>query len=276
MFGWYVLNSSTKNRGVGALRKFRVGIHYSEGDLGACKDAGVEVLQFFVGDPQKVEFIKPNGKFMELASQFEVVVHCPYWSSLFNKKIIPLHVGYIKFLNAFYASRLSQDKWLTYVMHVGSPPAGTSKDEMKFAFKSFFETLNNRRAVTRTAVFVETDSGAVGRPNFTVDELCDLASLYPFAGVCVDTEHVYAAGQGFGEIPWGRIQMVHLNAIPAYVKFGGTLDRHSHTALVDSKAEISVAIEGIKKRIKGLPVIMERRDFGLALSDARYTQEILL
>lgn len=256
------------------MNKFQLGVHIGSNDLNQFNLSlknGVTTFQFFVGDPQKVEFEKPNSMFSEFLEKGEVlIVHSPYWSTMFKQRLVDLQAGYIKFISSFYASKALV---MIYVMHTGVPGKEDTWDTMKAAYKNFFDTLVKRNSVRNMMICVENDSGYKGHPNYTIDQLCDLADGYLVAGVTLDTEHLYAAGEKFDDVPWDRVQMIHLNAIPRYVAFGGHLDRHSWELLDEGKQDIQVALKHIKEEFKGGPIIFERRDVGLALKDVDYMRK---
>lgn len=203
-----------------------------------------------------------------------MVIHAPYWVSLFNPRMVDLQVGYIKFLSTFYASKLD---FLWYVTHTGSPQEGVDWVGMKRAYTEFCDKLVARQAVRNMMVCVENSAGHRNRLNYSAEQLCALAGLYPgFMGVTLDTEHLYAAGESFSAVPWEKVNIVHLNALPLYVRFGGTLDRHSLTLIKDGKQEVQEVLQVLKDgRFKGGPVIFERRDQNLSKIDLDYTKAIL-
>lgn len=239
-----------------------------------CVQNGFDCVQFFTGDPSRVEFTKPPNALFDYGRKVGCVIHSPYWVSLFNPRMVELQVGYIKFLSAFYASKLD---FLWYVTHTGSPLEGADWASMKEAYKSFCGKLVAKKAVRNMMVCVENSAGHRNRLNYTAEQLCELAETNPdFMGVTLDTEHLYAAGEPFSAVPWEKVTIIHLNAIPLYVRFGGTLDRHSLTLIKDGKQDVQEVLTMLKQgKFKGGPVVFERRDQNLSKIDLDYTKAIL-
>jgi len=87
-------------------------------------------------------------------------------------------------------------------------------------------------------------------------------------GLCVDTQHAYAAGDELFSINyWNTARIIHLNAIPKFVEFGGHLDRHSETRLVDSKRGLNFVKKILVQIRPGTPIILERTNHEVVKSD---------
>lgn len=93
-------------------------------------------------------------------------------------------------------------------------------------------------------------------------------------GLCIDTQHAYAAGQDLNKLPYDKADVIHMNAVPPYVKHGGHLDRHSFTPLFKSK-EGTEFVSIIKKTVStAVPIIMERRDLEISIRDVGFYRNL--
>ena len=86
--------------------------------------------------------------------------------------------------------------------------------------------------------------------------------------MCLDTQHAYAAGDELFSVNYrNNISMVHLNAIPKNVAYGGHLDRHSYTPLVESKNGINFIKKILALIQPSTPIILERMDYNIVIKD---------
>lgn len=127
---------------------------------------------------------------------------------------------------------------------------------------------------------MENDAGGKAKPAPTLKMLAAVrARLHKEGiyntGVCVDTQHAYAAGDELFSLNFRKdASMIHLNAIPKYVQFGKHLDRHSTTPLSESKNGTSFI-----KKILGLikhntPLVLERTDINVLVKDINFLKAI--
>jgi endonuclease IV len=96
-------------------------------------------------------------------------------------------------------------------------------------------------------------------------------------GICVDTEHAYAAGDRLFDKNkyWNDIDMVHLNAIPKEVRWGSHLDRHSITPIEKSKSGVGFAKKIINDVGSNVVIILERTDASVVKKDIMWCRERL-
>lgn len=130
---------------------------------------------------------------------------------------------------------------------------------------------------------LENDAGGSSNPAPTIQSLSQVINLMKNpktgkqdnVGLCVDTQHAYAAGEDLFWINFNNdVDIIHLNAIPHFVKFGGHLDRHSTTALVDSKRGTSFVNKILKSIHPEVPIILERTDINIILKDVRFLKVV--
>lgn len=238
------------------------------------RKVGVDCVQIFATSP--LSNTTPSLSYGDTAAwehlrdKIQVLIHSPYWVTMFDSKLVHAHARYLYKLNKYFAS----EGELLYVTHIGTPAVDSTPEsrveEMKRALTEFRDVAPNVK------VCLENDSGYKTRVTASISEL--FAAANGVAGVCFDSEHAYAAGEDLSVInPWS-FDVLHLNAIPKYVKHGGHLDRHSFSTLIGSKEEINHTLEFLhkgKNNEKVLPVIMERRDLSLAVKDIEYTKRIV-
>jgi hypothetical protein len=93
-------------------------------------------------------------------------------------------------------------------------------------------------------------------------------------GICMDTEHAYAAGESMFSIGLEEVDIIHLNSIPKQVKFGGHLDRHSLTPLAESKIGTGFVRKILAKSNNGQKIILERTKREVILRDLKYIKGV--
>lgn len=232
----------------------------------------VESVQVFVTSPMSGVMPVLNdlsrSRWDLLNSKFEVIIHAPYWASLCDEGGFEKHLKYISILSRDYKI---DGKSLRYVFHTGVFPKEFTSWESFCLMKEHAELLV--QAAGGMLICVENTAGYKTRRTVSVSDLLELKEKVAGFGITWDSQHAFAAGEDIEIQDLSKFDVIHLNAVPKYTKKGGHLDRHSHTSLQESKPEIQGVIKNLKvlRDLKeGIPVIMERRDLSIALSDISY------
>jgi endonuclease IV len=122
-------------------------------------------------------------------------------------------------------------------------------------------------------ILLENDAGGKDNPAPTIKSICLAKNMVNRAkamvSVCLDTEHAYASGDTISDVDYSDISMVHLNAIPKYVSYGGHLDRHSLTPLSESKNGTGFVKKIINSINPGTPLVLERTSVEIIKKDLK-------
>lgn len=152
---------------------------------------------------------------------------------------------------------------------------GINRDPLRTKQMLYEHLLQYARMCPNVNILVENDAGGKAKPAPKLEDIVEvkrrLRQMKIFnVGVCVDTQHAYAAGDHLFSINYRKdVAMIHLNAIPKQVNFGSHLDRHSRTALVDSKNGINFVRKILALMRKRIPLILERTDFNILVKDIK-------
>ena len=221
---------------------------------------GIEVVQIFAGSPMSLNFMKATPAYKELVSKVDVVIHSPYWVSFFNDAVFKIQKRYIQWISSEFSTL---EKRIRYVTHLGYPKKQMSQEEMLNRLCEEIEGLELENL--NLDLYLENSSGKGKASNPSIKYLQMIQKGMKNVYVVVDSEHAYAAGEDLSKIDVENLKLVHMNALPRYVRFGGCLDRHSWTPLSRSKEDIRVFIDRLYGR--DVDLIMERRSIDVALED---------
>lgn len=246
-------------------------------DLYAYKDEGTKLVQIFLGSPRTLTIpeIEP------FQVPIETIVHGPFVTSLVTdystnlwKKSLKYYVALAKLCSTLDIRKL--------VVHVGGIREYQSMRSGYTSLLHFCYTWLEMTEGTGVTLCLENDAGSsTGR------KIGSLSLLYKAITyldnerlkLTFDTEHAYANGFDLNQREKVNklleiCSVVHLNAIPENVKFGGHLDRHSHTRIVESKEGPDQLIWIAKQAYdRGIPMILERKDMEVINDDIRYITE---
>ncbi|GDY30890.1 deoxyribonuclease IV [Gandjariella thermophila] len=225
----------------------RIGAHVRDGDpLGAARERGAEIIQFFLADPQGWKSPQPHPQAEELrASDIDVYIHSPYVinvASLNNRIRIPsrkLVVQHAKAAAAVGARGL--------VVHGGHV---TRTDDPAEGLANWRKLFERQAAEGGFAVPVLVENTA-GGDNAMARRLDMVARLWEQIGefepgFVLDTCHAFAAGEELLGIVdrvkaiTGRIDLVHLNN--SRDPFGSSRDRHANIPSGTIDPELLVAV----------------------------------
>ncbi len=257
----------------------RIGVHvsiagkiYEAIDRG--KELGCDTIQIFSRNPRgwKVTALDPKD-----AAEFKrrkkesgispVLVHIPYLINLaspddeLRKKSIKAYIEDLKRADSLGAEY--------FVTHLGSH-VGTGEEA---GIKRFIESLNAiiSKARPRCTILLENTAGSGNNLGYSfkhIKKIIDGVKDKNRIGVCLDTEHAFAAGYDIStkegldntlkefddEVGLDRLKAIHFN--DSMVKLGSRKDRHQHVGAGEiGKAGMKRIIKHPK--LKGLPFIME-------------------
>lgn len=255
----------------------RIGCHVGGGSSEVVKKMvnwekqGLNVFQIFTGPPQKVSLTPPHSEFIEALREHQYVIHSPYWVSFFNPKVRNIYQKYLRYLVTYW---LPKEGPLLFVTHTASLRTHSS-EEMLMRIKAFLTPLV-MISRGKVKICIENDAGNFSTKTPTVEQIARIKTVMKSTsiGLCLDTEHAYAAGEDLMSLPYEKADVIHLNSIPKYVKHGNHLDRHSFTKLRDSKIGTDFVFEIKKKIAREVPVILERRDPEIIMDDIGLYQRL--
>lgn len=210
-----------------------------------------------------------------------IVFHSPYWVSLLSTKKYDYNWDYVVCLmEQCEAAKIP----FRYVTHIGYPDDKMlDYQECQKKLLVFLTAVklwwDRKHPKLKGQLFVESDSGH----RFMWNGYNGLRSLVEIVSkikdrrikICADSEHIFASGE---KAPrgddWEHIGLVHLNAVPAEVKAGSHLDRHSHTPLPGTIGPRFVQHYFFRALDHGIPVIFERRDLDIVTADLEYLRTL--
>lgn len=240
------------------------GKNYSEmlKAMDVCLEHDIKLFQVFLGNPLSKDPPHFNRVFYSALQEVEYVIHMPFWFSFFNPNVKLDMKRYLMYLDQNW-SRLD-GRPVILVSHSGS-------------FKGRNATAMRMQLLSNAAVFcrpvqerlnlcIENTSGSFSSFVPSVADLASLKNRGADFGVCIDTEHAYAAGEHPDKLPYELADIIHLNSVPPYVRFGYHLDRHSYTSLQSSKIGTGF-VERIVEKTDLTPIIVEKTDFNLGIQD---------
>ncbi len=255
----------------------RIGFHVSIAgkiyeSVDRAKALGCETMQIFSRNPRGWQAMRLDGKDVEEFKKrrrkervFPLFVHIPYLINLAS----PEKALYRKSINAYIediqrADFLGADFFVTHLgSHVGMGESA--------GIRRFEEALNTviTKAKPRAVILLETTAGSGSSLGYRFEHIAHMMEgiekNYKI-GVCLDTQHVYAAGYDIvkdldgtihafdGIIGLEKLQLIHLNDSKS--RLGSRIDRHEHIG----KGTLGLA--AFKRilnhpRLKHLPFIME-------------------
>lgn len=244
---------------------------FTERELMLLRNAGIteyQVLAEFVGNRYVFPFPPSTLKKLQPCT---ISIHMPFWFHLLVQKR-EKYWSHFKSISSYW--RDVQEGPVDVVAHFKNP-----KRNQLPRYK-LFSTLNSNtkyysNATNGVRIMMENDAGGKDKENLTLNDIQKVSDMIgDKVGFCLDTQHAYAAGQSIKTVDLNRVDMVHLNSIPPYVRYGGHLDRHSYTPLRMSKHGtdfVKWILEGIKP---GTPIILERLSVPIILQDVKLIQEM--
>lgn len=220
------------------------------------------VVQVFIASPKVYNVGRPHPAYWELYNRIPVVIHSPYWVSFFSQKTESHQLEFLAALR----ERFVRDIPVRYVTHLGNPSKDSAYKSQQDMIDSVLRVLEGFHLEDkRVRVLLENSAGKGSLPNLTMESLYRIKEQAD-VGICLDSEHAFAFGEDLLDVPL-ECELVHLNGVPPYVMKGGMLDRHSFTTLNSSKPIIR---DFIKRLPEDMPVVLERREFGIIEQDIAF------
>lgn len=232
----------------------RLGAHVDAADpVGEARARGIDIVQFFLGDPQSWKKAPPRDDADDLkASGIGIYIHAPYLvnvASPNNRIRIPSR----KIL-ADTIARAEEIDAAGVIVHAGHV---TDDEDVAEGFPRWRKALEQLE--TDLPILIENTAGgtnAMGRRLEVLARLWDeIGDLGP--GVCLDTCHAWAGGEEMEGLVervvaiTGGIDLVHLN--DSRDPFDSRRDRHANLGAGQIPAEYLVAVV----RDAGAPAILE-------------------
>ncbi|KJE77883.1 deoxyribonuclease IV [Ferrimicrobium acidiphilum] len=227
----------------------RVGAHVSaaggvDGLIQRANSLGVEAAQFFLSSPRTWKFrpIAPSvagkTKAVALAQGVQrLVVHASYLINLGSDD--PVLAGKSSELLAAVMRAASADQLSAVVLHPGSHKGHGFDASLDRWFNGVEPGLGFASADTRLLLENTAGGGAsMGRSVQELRALLDLCARPDAVGICIDTQHLFAAGYDLRDrgvaselaaqllSEFGDIPVVHLN--DSATELGSAHDRHAN------------------------------------------------
>jgi deoxyribonuclease-4 len=243
-----------------------LGMHLHDGDpLTEARAAGVDAVQFFLGDPQGWKAPVLPGEPDQVAASFAEAgiagyVHAPYVinvASPNNRIRIPSRKILEQQLKA--AASIGARG---LIVHGGHVTAGTDPEQGYDSWRKAVERIERP-----LPMLIENTAGGDGAMARSLDAIArlwdaigDAAAGGGEVGFCLDTCHAHAAGEELSTIVdrvkaiTGRIDLVHGNN--SRDEFGSGRDRHA--GLTSGQIDPAAIVDVV--RAAGAPVICETPD----------------
>ena len=244
-----------------------IGSDCSVANIEQLKGLGVKHFQLLARFSARRGVYMPDKRIVENLEGYRVTIHTPFYFHLLQ----PISLKYRKYFVSLNNYWKQFQKRTCVIIHV----KGINRSK-QFTHDLMFHNMRQYAAMgPNLKILMENDAGGKAKPAPKLKELAAVRARLHYngiynVGVCVDTQHAYAAGDELFSLNYRKdVSMVHLNAIPKYVEFGKHLDRHSVTPLTESKNGTAFI-----KKILGLirhnvPLVLERTDFKVLVNDIR-------
>jgi deoxyribonuclease IV len=235
-----------------------IGAHVDSPDpVGAARDRGADLTQFFLADPQGWAKPEPPADAPTWrSSRVDLYVHAPYVINVATRNN-RIRIPSRKLLDQ-HAEAAAGVGALALIVHGGHVGAG---DDPAEGFANWRKTVE--RIEPPLPILIENTAGGGNAMARSLDGIArlwyaigDLAAS-PRFGFCLDTCHAHAAGEDLVDIVervraiTGRIDLVHAN--DSRDPFGSGRDRHENLGAgqIDPKALLAVV------EAAGAPVVCE-------------------
>lgn len=235
------------------------------------RSIGINTFQIMAEFDRRGHY-KPLSKIaMEILSGSELIFHMPFYFHLLLQKNAKRAMMFSSLQN-----NLREKPGTRVIVHCKGVHLFPGRTRRMMS-----EYLRYYSRICRDLVLcLENDAG--GKSN-QAPRIKDISSVVNLAkangrsnvGLCVDTQHAYAAGDNLFSINLrDNVDILHMNSIPKYVKFGGHLDRHSEAYLKDSKKGTGFVRKILGLLRPGTPIILERTLPQVIKSDAYLIKEM--
>lgn len=226
-----------------------VGWHTSVKELLTLSDEFFQkhkVFQVFIGSPRslKVPSFTDLAILLKRYPHLEIVVHTPYVVNLCKNSGDTNYVATLGYTIAV-AKELDKLGVKYLVTHIGGRPETMSIKESTVNLLGFCQKFLWSTMDCKIKLCLENDSGSKKGTKMGHLKVLDTVIRKINSDrirMTFDSEHAYAAGfdiSSVGQLEQYKdiIEVVHWNAVPGQVEFGGHLDRHSTTSFYESKID---------------------------------------
>jgi endonuclease IV len=242
---------------------------FSALQLESLVNAGITHFQVLTEFSKSGVFTIPNGVLKNIPTD-KMIFHMPFYTHL----LLPTKPEHRTMFRSFNSYCVDRDIRPFLIMHAKGYRLNLSATLQQMRR----QLLLYAGLAPNVNILIENDAGGKDNPapklvhlNKVVKDL--KSRLVTNIGICLDTEHAYASGDSLTPLDKSSIDLVHLNAIPSNVRFGSHLDRHSTTALANSKNGTGFIRKILNGLNSGTPVILERMDCNIIHRDLRFLKE---
>jgi len=242
-----------------------IGSDFTDSQISLLIKEGITHFQIMAVFDRESNYITPNKSFLNLIKGYEISIHMPFYFHMMLSSSLAVKKRFIE-LNKFWKDFGSD---IFVICHC----KGKNMTIKETIHKISRHSLIYSRCCPDLILILENDAGGKENPAPKLKQLCLAKNMAKHSGarvsVCLDTEHAYAAGDSLSDVDYSDISMVHLNAIPNYVEYGGHLDRHSLTPLSESKNGTGFIKKILGSVKSGTPLVLERTKVEIIRKDLK-------
>lgn len=234
-------------------------------------NSGITKFQLLAEFSREGVFKPPNGV-LGLLKPESIIFHMPFYFHLLMD-VRKEHKTMFRSFNGYWKGK-NFDHKVPLIVH----SKGIKLKPLTTLSKMRSRLIGYSKLVPTIKLLVENDCGGKNNPAPSIAMIAKVVKALKKAGLdigmCVDTEHAYAAGDSLFPMNYKDVvDLVHLNAIPKNVRYGGHLDRHSQTALSQSKNGTGFVKKIISSIKPGTPLILERTEYDIIQQDMSFLKE---
>ena len=210
---------------------------------------------------QTIEQCQLDGK-----ENCHAVVHMPFYFHMLQKPT-QKYINYFSHLDRYWKTKQKETALIAHCKGIGRPHAQTLN-------LLTHHVMIYANLCPHMKILLENDAGSKSNKAPTLKELVTAVKMMKTSGLnvglCVDTQHAYAAGDALFSINFREdVDLIHMNAIPKEVVFGRHLDRHSRTPLKKSKNGTNFIKKILSVIHPQVPLILERTSFDIVIQDVQ-------
>lgn len=250
-----------------------VGRDCSITNISGLKEHGITCFQIMAEFDYNTAQYKPSPLIETILSDKKnrIILHMPFYFH-FLQKPTQKYMQYFRNLNKYWCGK---QKVTAIIGHC----KGINKSMPQVLSTMISNIMAYANLCPHCKLLLENDAGSKINDAPTLRNLISAKEAMLHSGLnvglCVDTQHAYAAGDSLFSINFrDNVDLIHLNAIPKNVKFGGHLDRHSKTLLKDSKNGTNFIRKILSLIVPGTPLILERTNYDIIINDIQTLKAI--
>lgn len=217
----------------------------------------------YIPSPLVKEYIKEDR---ENKHGIHAIIHMPFYFHMLQKPT-QKYMSYFSNLDRYWKNKQEETAIIAHCKGIGKGGPATLNTLMS-------NVLVYANLCPHMKILLENDAGSKINKAPTLKQLVTAIHMMKSSGVnvglCVDTEHAYAAGDSLFSINFREdVDCIHMNAIPKEVIYGRHLDRHSKTPLRKSKNGINFIRKILSVIHPQIPLILERTSYEIVLEDIK-------